>query len=110
MADNGVNEVDVVKHHYQVGPAVKAILFFLILVTTVGATWYICKENTKGDIAVSEIEIRKADDEVAIELEEDHKEDVEATQNEVKNYKLEGDWTSKSLYELKHGVQQPEID
>ena len=61
--DNNQNEVDIKR--YELGPGIKAIAMFVMLAMTSGVTWYICKQNTKGDIAESEIEVRKDDNKLA---------------------------------------------
>ena len=108
MPDNNINETDTKR--FTVGPIIGAVMLFVILLgTVVGTGWYV-KSNTKGDIAVSEISVRKDDNANAAENIIEHEKNVKATKDELSKKKFEGNWATKSIGELRDGVQQPEIN
>lgn len=110
VVDNGINETDIVKHRYELGPAVKALAFFVILVGTSGATWYVCKQNTKGDIATSEIEVRKDDSEAMLKLQTERDRALEYVDQLLSERAYDTDCASMPLVDMRNRVREPEVD
>ena len=108
--DNNQNEIDIVKHQYSVGPAVKAGIFFLILVVTAGGSAYFVKQNTKGDIATSEIEVRKDDSAAWLELEKERDEAKAYVKELLSERAYDTDCAGMSLRDMRNRVQQSEVD
>ena len=99
MPDNNKDEVDIKRH--ELGPGYKAIAYFLILMITVGATWYVCKSNTKGEIAQSEVDIKKTDNTEAMRLKGIHDKNVAAKKKEHSKNVYTQDWANKPLRDLR---------
>lgn len=108
MADNNQNETDT--HRYELGPALKAMAFFVILVLTSGGTWYICKQNTKGDIATSEIEVRKDDSEAWLELEKERDDAKRYLAQLLSERAYDTDCANSTLLDMRNSVREPEVD
>lgn len=92
------------------GPIVGAVAIFVILAFTAVATWYMTKENIKGDIAKSEVEIRKTDNFVQKKLDEEFSVKEKQIEDYYKDRDLPGDWADRTVYELRTGLQPEQID
>lgn len=107
--NNGISEHDKVTHHYSVGAGIKAAIFFVVLVVTFGAGWYLCKQNTKGDIAESELEVRKDDSNVAQNLERKQADGIDRVNKYTNAFDYRRDCADLSIHDLR-GVREPEVD
>lgn len=108
VSNDNQNEHDIVERRVSVGPYVGAGLLFLMLGGTFAAGFYVCKTNTKGDIAESEVEVRKDDSRVALELEQKLAERKDNADQFVADNPYDNDCARITINDMRGGMREPE--
>ena len=108
MEDNGKNEHDVSERRITFGPIVGAIaIFFMLALSNVG-TWYMTRENCKGDIAESEVGVRKDDTKVALDLDADHERRLKGVEGSLTTNPYDTDCANMSITDMRNRMRESE--
>ena len=101
------NEVD--EKRITFGPIVGAVAIFCMLMATVATTWYLCKQNTKGEIAESEVKVRKSDGIAAKEFDEELEAGIVNAKYNQSKRSYDTDCAGMSLRDMRGGVRKPQV-